>query len=158
MVIFRLETILLWSHRKHKHFVRDSRRRASCIQYKKKMPSAAASRPGITGMRRNTSFLECTLAQMSSPFVRLQHTHTEGLRAPGSRASSPPHIKHTNCHWQEKPRRRNLTTQNMQSWPIFFSLWVSFFFCFFIPCPHTGWGLIADSAARGVNPVVLWLP
>lgn len=64
------------------------------------------------------------------------HTHMEGLRAPGSQASSPPHIKHTNCHWQEKPRRRNLTTQNMQSWPIFFSQRVFHIFLFFTMSSH----------------------
>lgn len=45
MVIFRLKTVLLWSHNKHKHFwrslpaadhdSRDSRRRTSCVQCKK---------------------------------------------------------------------------------------------------------------------------
>lgn len=171
MVIFRLETVLLWSHNKHKHFWRrpprlpaadhdgrDSRRRVSCIQYKKKMPSAAASRPGITGMRRNTSFLECTLAQMSSLLVRLQRTHTwRGCERRGHRRPL-----HRTSNTQTVTGRRNPAAE---IWPHkicsrgqSFSASEFFIFFYFLPCPHTGWEKVADSTARGVNPVVLWLP
>ena len=186
MVIFRLKTVLLWSHNKHKHFwrslpaadhdSRDSRRRTSCVQCKKENAFSCSEQARnhcyalqhiFLGMLSRADVLSsCSSAARahggaaSAGVTGVLSTAHQTNKLSLARETSPPKIwPHRICSRGQSFSASRLLIFNF------------FFLCHVLTppplcpyttlfrSPHAGWETIADSSsAPGVNPVVLWPP